>query len=87
MTTSETQGDTARPTVPSTVAWQSARVAVGLISAGIGVYQFVSGHDMGGAFSFLMAAMFLVRVSCDRAVLRPRREGAALGVQLAMRAL
>jgi hypothetical protein len=78
MTTSETQGQTARSTVPSAVAWQWARGAVGLISAGIGVYQLLSGHDMGGAFSFLMAAMFLLSVPCDRAVLRARREGAPL---------
>ena len=76
--TSGTQGEETRSSVSSAVAWQWARAAVGLISAGIGVYQFLSGHDIAGAFSFLMAAMFLLSVPCDRAVLRARREGASI---------
>lgn len=64
------------------VGWQLFRPALGSLSAGIGVYQISVGHGVGAAFSFFMAATFLVSVVCERAIARARQTGVVVPTSL-----
>lgn len=64
------------------VGRQAAGAVLGVLSAGIGVYQAIVGHGVGAAFSFFMAATFLMSVSCERAIARARQDGLVVPTSL-----
>ena len=71
-----------RSAVPTGIGWQSVRAALGALSAGIGIYQITEGHGMGAAFSFFMAATFLLSVPCERSIARARQDGVVVPLSL-----
>jgi hypothetical protein len=75
MTTSGSQAKQDISASAIAVGWQLVRAALGTLSAGIGVYQISVGHGLGSAFSFFMAATFLLSVVCERAITRARQKG------------
>jgi hypothetical protein len=64
------------------VRWHSVRVALGVLSAGIGIYQMTAGHGVGASFSFAMAATFVLGDACERAIARARQDGAVVPTSL-----
>ena len=75
MTTSriQSQHDQAMPSTG--VGWQWVLATLGVLSAGIGIYQITVGHTVGAAFSFCMAASFLLSVAFERTSTRARQDG------------
>ena len=82
MTTSGIQAKQDRPAPATAVGLQLVRAALGVLSAGIGVYQISVGHGVGAAFSFFMAATFFLSVACERAIARARQNGVVLPMSL-----
>ncbi len=82
MTASSIQADQDSSAPATGVGWQWARAALGVISLGIGIYQVAGGNGMGGAFSFFMAATFLLSVASERAIVRTRQNGVAVPVSV-----
>ncbi len=78
MTTSSAQAQHIRSTSSAGVGWQWVRAALGVLSAGIGFYQITVGHAVGAAFSFCMAASFLLSVQSERTISRARQDGAVV---------
>lgn len=67
---------------PANVLWQWIRVVIGIIAAAIGVYQLTRGNGLGGAFSFAMAATFLIGTVFERAFIRHQQKGAVAPTHL-----
>ena len=82
MTTSSIHARQDRSVPATSVGWQLVRAALGVLSAGIGVYQISVGHGVGAAFSFFMAAAFFLSVACERAIARARQNGVVLPMSL-----
>jgi hypothetical protein len=78
MTTSGIQAQHDRAMSSAGVGWQWVRTTLGVLSAGIGIYQITVGHLVGAAFSFCMAATFLLSVAFERTVSRARQDGIAV---------
>ncbi len=75
MTTSGFQARHDRSTFSAGAGWQWVRAALGVLSAGIGIYQITVGHGVGAAFSFCMAATFLLSVFFERTIAQTRQDG------------
>lgn len=75
MTNSGIQEQHDRAISSKRVGWQWVRGLLGVFSAGIGIYQITVGHLVGAAFSFCMAASFLLSVAFGRTVSRAKQDG------------
>ena len=63
------------PALATGGALQPLRALLGVVSAGIGIYQIAVHHGVAAALSFFMAATFLLSVACDRGIASARQQG------------
>jgi len=75
MTSSDIHAKQEKLTLTTGVGLQWGRIALSILSGGIGIYQITAGHGVGAAFSFSMAMTFALSVACERAIAQARRVG------------